>query len=215
MFEIMLEATLETVYMVLMTTLFAYSLGLPLGFILVLSDPKGLKPMATLNQGLSLVINFLRSVPFVVLLIIVMSLTRLLVGTTIGANAMIVPLSIAAFPFIARMVEVSLKEVDHGLIEAAKAMGASPSQIMYEVYLKEALPSLLNNLAIALTTILGYSAMAGFVGGGGLGAVAINYGYYRNETQELVLSVLLLVVLVHVFQEIPTRLSKKINRRKI
>ena len=210
----MLEATIETLYMTLVTTLFAYVIGLPLGFILILTQENGLYPKPKFHQALSLVINFLRSIPFIILLIMVMSVTRFIVGTTIGATAMIVPLSIAAFPFVSRLVESSLKEVDQGLIEAVLAMGATNGQIMKEVYLKEALPSILNNLAIALSTILGYSAMAGFVGGGGLGALAINYGYYRNSLIDMIPSVIILIILVQIFQDFPTRLSKKINRRK-
>ncbi|NLC05980.1 MAG: ABC transporter permease [Erysipelothrix sp.] len=210
----MLEATIETLYMTLVTTLFAYVIGLPLGFILILTQENGLYPKPKFHQALSLVINFLRSIPFIILLIMVMSVTRFIVGTTIGATAMIVPLSIAAFPFVSRLVESSLKEVDQGLIEAVLAMGATNGQIMKEVYLKEALPSILNNLAIALSTILGYSAMAGFVGGGGLGALAINYGYYRNSLIDMIPSVIILIILVQIFQDLPTRLSKKINRRK-
>ncbi len=210
----MFVATLETLYMTLVTTLFAYALGLPLGFILILTQERGLLPQPKIHGILSLIINFLRSIPFIILLILVLSITRFLVGTTIGSTAMIVPLTIAAFPFVARMVESSLKEVDAGLVEAVKAMGASNFQILKEVYFKEAMPSMLNNLAIALTTILGYSAMAGFVGGGGLGAVAINYGYYRNSLPDMIPAVIILILLVQVFQEIPTRIAKKINRRK-
>ncbi len=201
----MLEATIETLYMTLVTTLFAYVIGLPLGFILILTQENGLYPKPKFHQALSLVINFLRSIPFIILLIMVMSVTRFIVGTTIGATAMIVPLSIAAFPFVSRLVESSLKEVDQGLIEAVLAMGATNGQIMKEVYLKEALPSILNNLAIALSTILGYSAMAGFVGGGGLGALAINYGYYRNSLIDMIPSVIILIILVQIFQDLPTR----------
>lgn len=212
--EILVVALLETLYMTLATTLIAYIIGLPLGFILILIDRNGLYPLPTLHKVLTVMINFLRSVPFIILFILLFYITRLVVGTTIGSTAMVFTLSIAAFPFVARMVESSLKEVDSGLVEAVKAMGATNFEIMIEVYFKEALPSLLNNLSIVLTTILGYSAMAGFVGAGGLGAIAINYGYYRNSMEDMLPSVLLLMILVYVYQEIPTGISKKINRRK-
>ena len=162
----------------------SYVIGLPLGLALVATDKEGIYPILWLNKLLGFVVNVLRSIPFLILLIAVMPITRFVAGTTLGSKATIVPLVIAAGPFIARMVESSLKEVDRGVIEAAESMGASPFQIMFKVLLPEAKPSLLIGAAISVTTILGYSAMAGIVGGGGLGAIAMNYGYYRYQNSK-------------------------------
>ena len=169
--------------------------------------------MPVLNKILGFIVNFLRSVPFLILLVFLIPFTRMIVGTTIGSTATIVPLIVAAAPFVARMVESSLKEVDPGVIEAAQSMGAKPIQIITKVLLPEAKPSLLVGAAIAVTTILGYSAMAGFVGGGGLGTIAINYGYYRYQNNMMIVTVLLLVIIVQVFQEIGMLISKKSDKR--
>ncbi|MEG0370376.1 MAG: methionine ABC transporter permease, partial [Hungatella sp.] len=173
---------LETLYMTFASSIIAYLIGIPLGLILVVTDQDGIHPIPPLQKLLGLLINLLRSVPFIILLIMVLPFTRFIVGTTLGAKAVIVPLVIAAAPYVARVVESSFKEVDAGVIEAAKSMGASTMQIIVKVLLPEAKPSLLVGAAISVTTILGYSAMAGFVGGGGLGSIAINYGYYRYQT---------------------------------
>ena len=179
----------------------------------MVSDTNGIKPMPVLNGVLGSVINLIRSVPFMILLIMVIPLTRLMVGTSIGPVAVIPPLVIAAAPYIARMVESSLKEVDAGVIEAAKSMGASNMQIIFKVLLPESKPSLLVGAAISVTTILGYSAMAGFTGGGGLGTIAINYGYYRYQTDIMFITVAILVILVQIIQEIFMRSSKHSDKR--
>ena len=211
--NLLLEGTLQTLYMTLVSTAAAYLIGLPLGVLLNLSDKDGIRPMPVLNKILGFIVNFLRSVPFLILLVFLIPFTRMIVGTTIGSTATIVPLIVAAAPFVARMVESSLKEVDPGVIEAAQSMGAKPIQIITKVLLPEAKPSLLVGAAIAVTTILGYSAMAGFVGGGGLGTIAINYGYYRYQNNMMIVTVLLLVIIVQVFQEIGMLISKKSDKR--
>ena len=201
---------LETFYMTLSATALAYLIGLPLGLVLVISDPAGIHPMPKLNKVLGAIINFLRAAPLLMLLI---PFTRLLIGTTIGASAMVPPLFIAAFPFVARMVESSVKEVDAGVVEAAQSMGASTLQIVCKVLLPEAKPSLLLGATIAITTILGYSAMAGIVGGGGLGAIAINYGYYRKEYDILAVMVVFLSLIVLVFQTLGEKISRRVDKR--
>lgn len=211
--NLLLEGTLQTLYMTLVSTAAAYLIGLPLGVLLNISDKDGIRPMPVLNKILGFIVNFLRSVPFLILLVFLIPFTRMIVGTTIGSTATIVPLIVAAAPFVARMVESSLKEVDPGVIEAAQSMGAKPIQIITKVLLPEAKPSLLVGAAIAVTTILGYSAMAGFVGGGGLGTIAINYGYYRYQNNMMIVTVLLLVIIVQVFQEIGMLVSKKSDKR--
>ncbi|MBQ7277745.1 MAG: ABC transporter permease [Clostridia bacterium] len=213
MLSLIVKGFWETLYMTLGSTIVAYALGLPLGLLLVLTDPKGLKPMPVFNRVLGIVINLLRSVPFIILLVWVMPVTRAIMGTTIGSKATLVPLFIAAAPFIARMVESSAREVNQGVIEAAQAMGASPWEILVKVILPEAKPSLIVGAAIAVTTILGYSAMAGIVGGGGLGAIAINYGYYRSNSNVMLVMVVLLVLIVQVFQEVGTRIAQRLDRR--
>ena len=213
MAQILIKGIFETLYMTLMSTAIAYVIGLPLGMILVATDPDGITPRPFINRVLGTGVNILRSVPFIILLISILGFTRLIVGTTIGSTATIVPLSLAAFPFVARMVQSSLKEVDSGVIEAALSAGATPFQILCKVILPEATPSLIVGAAIAVTTILGYSTMAGFVGGGGLGAIAINYGYYKYDTKTMLITVALLVVIVQLFQEIGSKLSTKIDHR--
>lgn len=203
----------ETLYMTLISTLMSYVIGLPIGLALVSTDKEGVYPIVWLNKLLGFVVNVLRSVPFLILLIAVMPVTRAIVGTTIGSKATIVPLVIAAAPFIARMVESSLKEVDRGVIEAAESMGASPFQIMFKVLLPEAKPSLLVGAAISITTILGYSAMAGIVGGGGLGAIAMNYGYYRYQQDIMFITVILLVVIVQIMQEVGMKIATMSDKR--
>ncbi len=205
----------ETIYMVLASTALGYLIGLPLGVILTISDKKGLKPNATLYKILDAVINVLRSVPFLIMLIILIPLTRVIVGKSYGTNAAIVPLTISAFPFIARMVEQSLKEVDSGVIEAAQSMGASNFQIIMIVLLVEAKVSLVLGTTIVFASIIGYSAMAGALGAGGLGDLAIRYGYYRR-TEPFIMwsSIILLIALVQVFQSLGNFLSKKIDKKQ-
>ncbi len=203
----------ETFYMVLLSSFLAYVIGMPLGIILVVTDTDGIHPIPLLQKILGLVINLMRSVPFLILLFIVLPLSKIIIGTRIGSPAIIIPLTIAAAPYIARVVESSFREIDAGVIEAAKSMGASTWQIIWKVLLPESRPSLLLGAALAVTTILSYSAMAGFTGGGGLGAIAINYGYYRYEPELMWIAVILLVVMVQIIQEIGTRLSKKSDKR--
>lgn len=202
------QGLLDTLYMTLVSTALSYVLGLPLGILLVVTDKDGIFPMRIVNGILGVIINILRSVPFLILLVAVIPFTRAVVGTSIGSTATIVPLVIAAAPFIARLVESSIKEVDKGVIEAAQSMGASTVQIIWKVMLPEARPSLIVGSAIAVTTILSYSAMSGFVGGGGLGDIAIKYGYYRYQNDVMLITVLVLVVLVQIFQEVGMRLAK-------
>lgn len=204
---------LETLYMVLVSTLLAYVIGLPIGVVLQVTDKGGICENKPVNKVLGVIVNLLRSVPFIILLVWILPFTRAIVGTTIGSTATIVPLVISAAPFVARMVESSLKEVGSGVIEAAQSMGSSPMQIILKVLIPEAKPSLLVGSAIAITTILGYSAMAGFVGGGGLGAIAINYGYYRYQDNVMLLTVVLLVIIVQIFQEVGMTVAKRTDRR--
>lgn len=203
----------ETLYMVFASSAISYLIGIPLGIILVVTDKDGIYPLPLFQKALGLVINLLRSVPFMILLIMVLPLTRMIVGTTLGAKAVVPPLVIAAAPYIARMVESSFKEVDAGVIEAAKSMGASTFQIIWKVLLPEAKPSLLVGAAISVTTILGYSAMAGFVGGGGLGTIAINYGYYRYQTDMMLVTVAILVIIVQIIQEVGMKLARFSDKR--
>lgn len=209
----LLEGTRDTLYMTLISTLFGYLLGLPLGIILTVTDDGGIKPTPGVYKVLDAIINLMRSIPFLILLILVMPLTKLIVGKSYGSTATIVPLVISAAPFIARMVESSLKEVDRGVIEAAQSMGASPMQIILKVLLPEARTSLIINATIVLGTVLGYSAMAGTVGGGGLGDIAIRFGYYRYETGVMIVTIVILVLLVQVLQAIGMFISKKVDHR--
>lgn len=209
----MAEGTGATLYMTLMSTLFGYILGLPMGIILVVTAPKGLRPNQVIYRILDVIVNITRSIPFLILMILIMPFTRILVGKTYGTTATIVPLALAAAPFIARMVESSLLEVDHGVIEAAQSMGASLWTIIWKVLLAEARTSLIVGATIALGTILGYSAMAGTIGGGGLGDIAMRYGYYRYQADIMIIAVILLVLLVQILQVVGMILSKKLDRR--
>lgn len=203
----------ETLYMVIASSVAAYALGLPLGLLLVVTDKGGIRPAPMFNCVLGIIINIVRSVPFIILLVAVIPFTRLIVGTTIGSTATVVPLVLAAAPYVARMVESSIKEVDHGVIEAAQSMGASAPQIVFKVLLPEARPSLIVGGAIAIVTIIGYTAMAGFVAGGGLGDIAIRYGYYRYDYQIMLVTVALLVVVVQLFQVLGMKLAKVFDKR--
>ena len=204
----------ETFYVTVLSTAFALVLGLPLGVLLVAGDKDGILPLpGWLMHLINIVINILRSVPFLILMICVFPLTRAIVGTTVGTKATIVPLVVAAFPFVARLVETSLRELDEGVVEAAQSMGATPGQIICRVMIPESVPSLLQNVTIALTTILGYSAMSGIIGGGGLGKIAIDYGYYRYKYLVMLVAVILLVLLVQVLQTIGTKLAIHSDKR--
>ncbi|MBR5116976.1 MAG: ABC transporter permease [Lachnospiraceae bacterium] len=214
MTKMLVQGLNDTLYMVLFSTFFGYVLGMPMGIVLAVSDKDGIRPNRLLYRTLDIIVNILRSVPFLILLILVIPLTRLLVGKSYGATATIVPLTIAAAPFIARMVESSLKEVDHGVIEAAQSMGAGTRMIILKVLIGEARTSLLVGVTISLGTILGYSAMAGVVGGGGLGDIAIRYGYYRYETGVMIVTVVILVALVQILQALGMMLAGLLDRRK-
>lgn len=204
----------ETFYVTVLSTFFAVVIGLPLGVLLVVGEKNGVLPLPRwLMTVLNVLINLLRSVPFLILMIMVIPLSRLIVGTSIGTVATIVPLVVAAFPFVARLVETSLRELNPNIIEAAQSMGASPIQIIVKVMIPESVPSLLSNLTIALTTVLGYSAMSGAIGGGGLGKIAIDYGYYRFKYLVMLIAVVLLVVLVQIFQTVGTKLASKCDKR--
>ncbi len=213
MTTILINGIIETLYMTLVSTIFAYLFGIPIGVVLYITDKKGICHNRIVNFIVGVTVNMLRSVPFLILLVAILPFTKLVVGTTIGSTATIVPLVVAATPFVARMVESSLKEIDPGVIEAAKAMGSSTRQIIVKVLLPEAKPSLLVGCTISLATILSYSAMAGFVGGGGLGAIAINYGYYRYQADIMWITVAMLVLIVQFFQEVGLRFVSKVDKR--
>ena len=200
--EMILNGILETLYMTVVSTLFGYVFGLPMGVLLCISDKDGLKPHPVLYKILDFIANIVRSVPFLILLILLIPFTRFLLGKSYGSTATIVPLTVAAIPFIARMVESSLKEVDNGVVEAARAMGAGTMRIILRVLLVEARTSLITGATIAIGTMLGYSAMAGAVGGGGLGDIAVRYGYYRYQTDIMIVTVILLIVIVQIFQSV-------------
>ena len=204
----------ETLYVTVLATAFAILLGLPLGVLLVTGEKGGIRPLPRgVMHTLNIIINLLRSVPFLILMILVFPLTRLIVGTTVGTVASIVPLVIASFPFVSRLVETSMREVDAGVIEAAQSMGATPLQIITKVMVPESMPSLIANVTIAATTIMGYGAMAGIIGGGGLGKIAINYGYYRFNVVLEFFATALLVVLVQILQTVGTKLAIKCDKR--
>ncbi len=211
--QMMIENTGITLYMTFASTILAYVLGLPMGIALVITAKDGLRPNAVVYKILDIIINIVRSVPFLILLILVMPLTRAIVGKTYGPTATIVPLVLAAAPFIARMVESSILEVDKGVIEAAQSMGADLKTIIIKVLLGEARTSLIVGATIVFGTVLGYSAMAGIVGGGGLGDIAMQYGYYRYQADIMWIAVVILVILVQVMQAVGIRLSKKLDKR--
>lgn len=213
-FRMLWAGTGETLLMVFASTALGYVIGLPVGVLLTISDTDGISPHPLLYKILDIIINITRSIPFLILLILIQPFTKFVVGKSYGTVATIVPLTIAAAPFIARMVEGSLKEVDHGVVEAALSMGAGKMTIVIKVLIAEARTSLLVGVTIALGTILGYSAMAGIVGGGGLGDIAIRYGYYRYETGIMLITVLVLVILMQILQWLGTLLSKKLDRRR-
>ena len=204
----------ETLYMVFASTILGYVFGLPLGVSLAITDENGIKPNKGIYRVLDFIVNIGRSIPFLILLILLIPFTKILVGKSYGTTATIVPLTISAIPFIGRMVESSIKEVDHGVIEAAQSLGASTFTIIKRVLLGEARISILNGAVIAIGTIIGYSAMAGAVGGGGLGDIAIRYGYYRYETTIMIITVIIIVLLVQLFQYLGNTLTIKLDKRK-
>lgn len=208
------QETWETLYSTVLSTLLAYVIGLPLGIILVAGEKGGVRELPRwIVEILGAIVNIFRSIPFLILMVMVLPLSALLLGTIIGTPAAILPLVVAATPFVARMVEGSLREVDHGVIEAAQSMGCSPWQIITKVMLPECKPSLISGATIALTTILGYGAMAGAIGGGGLGKVAMNNGYHRSFVDVMLLAVIVLVILVQIFQLVGSRLAVRLDKR--
>ena len=212
--NMILNGILETLYMTLLSTAVGYLFGLTMGVLLAVFDKDGLKPNRVAYKVLDILANIVRSIPFLILLILVIPLTKLIVGQSYGSSATVVPLVVAAIPFIARMVESSLKEVDYGVIEAARAMGANDFTIVVKVMILESRTSLITGATIAIGTILGYSAMAGTVGGGGLGDIAIRYGYYRYDSAIMIVTVVLLVVLVQVFQSVGMVVASRLDKRK-
>ncbi|MEG1633300.1 MAG: methionine ABC transporter permease [Oscillospiraceae bacterium] len=213
MIQLLMQGVLETLYMTLGGAGLAYLFGLPLGVILYATGKDGIRPCRPVSAVLGFAANILRSIPFLILLVLIQPFTRIVVGTTIGSSATLVPLVVAAAPFVARMVESSLLEVDRGVVEASQSMGAGNLQIIFKVLIPEARPSLLTGAAIAVTTILGYSAVAGFCGGGGLGAIATNYGLYRYEDDVMLVTVALLVILVQIFQMVGTKIARTSDKR--
>lgn len=213
--NMILNGIFETLLMVFLSTLFGFIFGLPLGILLYMSDEDGIKPNSKLYRVLDVLVNIGRSIPFIILLILIIPFTKFIVGKSYGTLATIVPLTVSAIPFIGRLVESSLKQVDKGVIEAGQSMGASNMQIIRKVLLKEARPSLINDITITLGTIVAYSAMAGTVGGGGLGDIAIRYGYYRYQSDIMIITVVIIVLLVQLIQFVGNKLSKRFDNRKM
>lgn len=211
---LLVDGTIDTLIMTIASTFFAYVLGIPIGVLLIVTAPDGLRPHAALNAVLGWIVNIGRSIPFIILLVAIIPFTRLIVGTSLGVPGAVVPLIVAAAPFVGRMVEQSLAEVDGGLVEAAQSFGASTWQIVMKVYLRESLPSLIRGVSITFITLFGYSAMAGTVGAGGLGDIAIRYGYQRYQTDVMLAAVILCVALVQVFQSFGDVLARKIDKRR-
>ncbi len=205
------DAAAQTAVMVVFSTLFSLLLGFPLGILLCTSDPQsGIRPRPALYQILTRIVNALRSFPFIILMIVLFPLSRVLVGTSIGTKATIVPLSIAAAPFVARIIESALKEVDKGVVQAARAMGSTTMQIIFKVLIPEALPSLIDGVTLTVINVIGYSAMAGAVGGGGLGDLAIRYGYQRFRSEIMAIAVIVILIMVELIQMLGTALSRKV-----
>ena len=204
----------ETVYMTFISSAFAYLIGLPLGVILNITDKKGICPHPGVNSVLGLVVNFFRSIPFIILMVAMLPVAKFVVGTQLGNKAVIVMLIIAAAPYVARMCESSLNEVNAGVIEAAQSMGANNLEIIFKVLIPEAKPALITGASISVVTILGYSAMAGFCGGRGLGDIAVRYGYYRYEPDLMIVTLVLIVVIVQIFQEVGMRIAKRCDKRR-
>ena len=211
--EMLMEGVVDTLYMTIVSTFFSYVFGIVMAVVLVICRKDGIRPNPVVYSVLDVVVNLTRSFPFLILMIAVIPFTRYIVGTTIGNNATVVPLVIAAAPFVARLIESSLLEVDNGVVEAAQSMGATPFQIITKVMIPECLPGLISSMTTALTTILGYSAMSGVIGGGGLGKIALSYGYYRYQTNIMIVCVILLVLLVQVFQTVGTLWATRSDKR--
>ena len=215
MIELLIKSFWETGYMVVASTVLASLIGIPLGIILTVTRNGYILPNAVINSVLGVIVNATRSTPFIILMVAIIPLTRMLVGSSIGTTAAIVPLTISAAPFIARVIESSLLEIDHGVIEAAQSMGASPMQIIYKVLLPEALHSIVLGITLAVIALIGYSAMAGVLGGGGLGDLAIRYGYQRFQPDVMIVTVVILILMVQLIQFIGDTLSKKLNKTKL
>jgi len=213
MLELLPAATLETLYMVFFSTLIAVIVGTPIGVILVISDKDGIRENLPLNQALSTIVNIGRSFPFSILMVAIIPLTRLIVGTSLGTTASIVPLSIAAIPFVARIIESSLKEVERGIVEAAQSMGATTWQIIYKVLIPEAMPGIVLGITLTVINLIGYSAMAGLIGGGGLGKIADQYGYKRYNTPIMISTIILLIILVQIIQWLGNTLARAIDKK--
>ena len=211
--SMLMEGAGETLYMTFVSALFAYVLGLPLGVALIVTDKNGLHPMKTLNAILGWIVNIGRSIPFVILMIAIAPFTRLIVGKAFGTTATIVPLVVAAAPFVARMVEQSLNEIDHGVVEAARTMGASTFEIVWKVLLPESVPSLIRGVAVTVITLVSYSAMAGALGGGGLGDIAVRYGMHRYQYDVMMLTLVLIIIIVQVIQVFFDIVAKRIDKR--
>ena len=215
LFTLVTDATVQTLLMVFLSTFFSVLLGLPLGVLLCITDPEtGIAPKPVLNQILTRIVNILRSFPFIILMILLFPLSRIIIGTSIGTVATIVPLSIAAAPFVARVIESALKEVDPGVVQAARSMGSTLMQIIVKVLLPESLPSLVDGITLTIINLIGYSAMAGAIGGGGLGDLAIRYGYQRFRTEVMVAAVIVILVMVELIQLIGTKISNKMMSRR-
>lgn len=215
MIELLIKSFWETGYMVVASTVLASLIGIPLGIILTVTRNGHILPNAVINSVLGVIVNATRSTPFIILMVAIIPLTRMLVGSSIGTTAAIVPLTISAAPFIARVIESSLLEIDHGVIEAAQSMGASPMQIIYKVLLPESLHSIVLGITLAVIALIGYSAMAGVLGGGGLGDLAIRYGYQRFQPDVMIVTVVILILMVQLIQFIGDTLSKKLNKSKL
>lgn len=215
MIELLIKSFWETGYMVVASTVLASLIGIPLGIILTVTRNGHILPNAVINSVLGVIVNATRSTPFIILMVAIIPLTRMLVGSSIGTTAAIVPLTISAAPFIARVIESSLLEIDHGVIEAAQSMGASPMQIIYKVLLPESLHSIVLGITLAVIALIGYSAMAGVLGGGGLGDLAIRYGYQRFQPDVMIVTVVILILMVQLIQFIGDTLSKKLNKNKL
>lgn len=211
----LLEATWQTLYVTLTTTVIAYLIGIPLGILVVVTAPRSIRPNAAVHTALSSIINVGRSVPFIILLVAILPLTRWIMQTSIGPNAMIVPLTVSAIPFVARLIEQSIVEVEGGLIEMGQAMGATSIQIIFKILLPESLPSIIRGVSITIISLINYYAMAGAVGGGGLGDLAIRYGYYRRQPDIMWVTIVLLILIVEVFQRLGGSIASKIDKRNI
>ncbi|MGN0954981.1 methionine ABC transporter permease [Dialister sp.] len=211
--NLLLKSLAETLYMLSISAIIAALIGIPLGILLVVTEKNGILSCPVLNKPLAFVINLIRSIPFIILMVAIIPFTRLVAGTSIGTTAAIVPLTIAAIPYTARMVETSIREIPFGLIEAAESMGASPLQIIWKVLIPEALPSIIESLTVVIVSLIGASAMAGTIGGGGLGDLAIRYGYQRFQADVMIATIIVLVIIVQLIQFIGSNLAKKADKR--